>query len=60
MPIIDHFGLLAPLYETFIPPKNTEELSNLAGLPTSGALLDAGGGLNKNIESFKPASKYNK
>jgi len=47
MPIIDHFGLLAPLYETFIPSKNTEELSILAGLPTSGALLDAGGGTGR-------------
>jgi len=47
MPIIDHFGLLAPLYETFISPKNTEELSTLVGLPTSGALLDAGGGTGR-------------
>lgn len=47
MPIIDHFGLLAPLYEIFIPPKNPEELSMLADLPTSGALLDAGGGTGR-------------
>ena len=47
MPIIDHFGLLAPLYEIFIPPKDPEELSMLADLPTSGALLDAGGGTGR-------------
>ena len=47
MPIIDHFGLLAPLYEIFIPSKDPEELSMLADLPTSGALLDAGGGTGR-------------
>jgi len=47
MTIIDHFGLLAPLYEFFIPPKDPEELSTLADLPTSGALLDAGGGTGR-------------
>ena len=47
MPIIDHFGLLAPLYEIFIPPKDPEELSTLADLPTSGVLLDAGGGTGR-------------
>jgi ubiquinone/menaquinone biosynthesis C-methylase UbiE len=47
MPIIDHFGLLAPLYETFIKPKDPEEISTLADLPTSGALLDAGGGTGR-------------
>jgi len=47
MLIIDHFGLLAPLYETFIPPKDPEEISTLADLPTSGALLDAGGGTGR-------------
>lgn len=47
MPIIDHFGLLAPLYEIFISPKDPEELSTLADLPTSGALLDAGGGTGR-------------
>ena len=47
MPIIDHFGLLAPLYERFIKPKNPEEISSLADLPTTGALLDAGGGTGR-------------
>jgi ubiquinone/menaquinone biosynthesis C-methylase UbiE len=40
-------GLLAPLYETFIKPKDPEEISTLADLPTSGALLDAGGGTGR-------------
>ena len=47
MPIIDHFGLLAPLYETFIQPKDPEELSTLTDCTTSSALLDAGGGTGR-------------
>ena len=47
MPLFDHFGFLAPLYETFIPPKDPHELWRLAELPTSGALLDAGGGTGR-------------
>ncbi len=47
MPIFDHFDFLAPLYEKFIPPKNPQEIWALADLPTSGALLDAGGGTGR-------------
>ncbi len=47
MPKLDHFGFLAPLYETFIPPKAPEEMWALADLPVSGALLDAGGGTGR-------------
>jgi demethylmenaquinone methyltransferase/2-methoxy-6-polyprenyl-1,4-benzoquinol methylase len=47
MPVFDHFGLLAPLYETFISPKDPQEMWALADLPVSGALLDAGGGTGR-------------
>jgi len=47
MPIFDHFDLLAPLYETFIPPKDPQEIWALAELPAAGALLDAGGGTGR-------------
>lgn len=47
MPIFDHFNFFAPLYETFIPPKDPQEMWALAGLPVSGALLDAGGGTGR-------------
>ena len=47
MPIFDHFGFLAPLYETFIPPKDPQEMWTFADLPTDGALLDAGGGTGR-------------
>jgi len=47
MPLFDHFDFLAPIYETFIPPKDPQELWALIGLPVSGALLDAGGGTGR-------------
>jgi demethylmenaquinone methyltransferase/2-methoxy-6-polyprenyl-1,4-benzoquinol methylase len=47
MAIFDHFDVLAPLYETFIPPKDPQELWALATLPIDGALLDAGGGTGR-------------
>lgn len=47
MPLFDHFDLLAPLYERFIKPKDPQDLWRMADLPTSGALLDAGGGTGR-------------
>lgn len=47
MPLFDHFGFLAPYYETFIPPKDPQEIKAFANLPVSGALLDAGGGTGR-------------
>lgn len=45
--MFDHFSILAPVYEKFIRPKPPEYLWELAKLPTSGALLDAGGGTGR-------------
>lgn len=53
MPLLDHFGLLAPLYEAFIKPKPPEMLSRLLELPVSGALLDAGGGTGRVSQYFQ-------
>ena len=47
MPLFDHFDFLAPLYETFIPPKDPQEIWALADLPVAGVLLDAGGGTGR-------------
>lgn len=47
MPLFDHFDFLAPLYERFIKPKDPQDLWRFADLPTSGALLDAGGGTGR-------------
>ncbi len=47
MPLFDHFDFLAPIYETFIPPKDPQEMWKFADLPAPGALLDAGGGTGR-------------
>ncbi|HNT75268.1 MAG TPA: class I SAM-dependent methyltransferase [Anaerolineae bacterium] len=47
MPILDHFGLLAPLYETFIHPRDPVQLRALLAPPIDGPLLDAGGGTGR-------------
>lgn len=52
MPPFDHFGLLAPFYEVFIKPKNPVDLIRLADLPTTGPLLDAGGGTGRVAQYF--------
>lgn len=45
--MIDHFNLLAPIYERVIPPPDVSQLADLLGLPTSGRMLDAGGGTGR-------------
>lgn len=45
--MFDHFGILAPYYDRLIPAPHPRELRDLAGLPVSGALLDAGGGTGR-------------
>ncbi|MGB7539507.1 MAG: class I SAM-dependent methyltransferase [Anaerolineales bacterium] len=47
MPRLDHFDILAPLYERVIPPGDSRELCARLGLPVPGALLDAGGGTGR-------------
>ncbi|MGD0173481.1 MAG: class I SAM-dependent methyltransferase [Anaerolineales bacterium] len=47
MPLLDHFDILAPLYETFIRPADPQDLYERIGLPVLGALLDAGGGTGR-------------
>ena len=47
MPIFNHFDFLAPIYDRVIAPANTDQLTELLGLPTNGALLDAGGGTGR-------------
>jgi ubiquinone/menaquinone biosynthesis C-methylase UbiE len=47
MPLFDHFDFLAPIYDRVIKPKDPGYLYRLADLPTSGSLLDAGGGTGR-------------
>lgn len=47
MPIIDHFGLLAPFYERFIPPSVADQLVELLDIEPGLKLLDVGGGTGR-------------
>jgi ubiquinone/menaquinone biosynthesis C-methylase UbiE len=53
MPILDHFNILAPYYERFIPLGDVEELIDVLDLPVHGALLDAGGGTGRVAKALK-------
>ncbi|MBC8509653.1 MAG: class I SAM-dependent methyltransferase [Chloroflexi bacterium] len=50
--MLDHFGLLAPFYEKLIKPKIPEQLLRLAEFPSSGSLLDVGGGTGRVAQYF--------
>ncbi|NTU63363.1 MAG: class I SAM-dependent methyltransferase [Chloroflexi bacterium] len=45
--MIDHFGFLAPLYDHIIPPPDLSHLRERLRLPSTGRLLDAGGGTGR-------------
>lgn len=47
MPLLDHFNVLAPHYERFIPLRDPSRIISLVGLPVRGPLLDAGGGTGR-------------
>ncbi len=57
MPLLNHFDLLAPLYEKIFPPKVPQALCDLIGLPVAGALLDAGGGTGRVAQFMIGAAK---
>lgn len=50
--MIDHFGLLAPLYEVFIKPKPPYTISAFLQIPASGVVLDVGGGTGRISQYF--------
>jgi demethylmenaquinone methyltransferase/2-methoxy-6-polyprenyl-1,4-benzoquinol methylase len=52
MPRPDHFGLLAPIYERFFSAPPPDGLRRALKLPTSGLLLDAGGGTGRVTAQF--------
>lgn len=45
--MIDHFRLLAPLYDRLIQPPDPRRLQEILDLPAQGTLLDAGGGTGR-------------
>jgi ubiquinone/menaquinone biosynthesis C-methylase UbiE len=44
---MDHFDLLAPLYDRLIAPPTEDYLSKFASLPVQGQVLDVGGGTGR-------------
>ncbi len=56
MPLIDHFGLVAPYYDRMARLRDPEKIIRLAGLPVSGRLLDAGGGTGRVSEALRGLS----
>lgn len=53
MPLLDHFGLIAPVYEFFIRPGEQDGLLALAGLPEPGIVLDAAGGTGRIAQALR-------
>ncbi len=53
MPILDHFGIIAPFYDRVIRLRTAEKMIELAKLPTEGILLDAGGGTGRVTAALK-------
>lgn len=51
--MLDHFGLLAPLYDRLIKPPDPQWLANLLQLPVDGKLLDVGGGTGRVTQQFQ-------
>jgi ubiquinone/menaquinone biosynthesis C-methylase UbiE len=47
MPLLDHFGLLAPVYERFIQLREPDTICQRLKLPVEGMMLDAGGGTGR-------------
>jgi len=47
MPLLDHFGILAPYYDRVIRLRNAQQMIDILALPAQGALLDAGGGTGR-------------
>jgi len=46
-PMLDHFDLIASIYDRLIGPPDTGRLQQLLQLPTTGWLLDGGGGTGR-------------
>jgi len=43
----NHFDFISPYYDRFIKPNDPAKLCEIAGLPVTGLLLDAGGGTGR-------------
>jgi demethylmenaquinone methyltransferase/2-methoxy-6-polyprenyl-1,4-benzoquinol methylase len=54
IPVVDHFDLLAPIYDRAIPFSQLEPMLRFAALPADVLLLDAGGGTGRVAAALRP------
>lgn len=52
--MLDHFDLLAPIYDRVIGPPDAQRLRKLLKLPTPGSMLEAGGGTGRVSVRLRP------
>jgi len=52
--MLDHFDLIAAIYDRLIGPPDTSRLQKLLKLPTAGWLLDGGGGTGRGSSGLRP------
>lgn len=52
--MFDHFRFIAPLYDRFFAPPDPARLLETLGLPTTGRLLDIGGGTGRVTAQLAP------
>lgn len=57
MPLFDHFNFLAPFYDRVIPFNHAQKIAEIMSLPTSGLLLDAGGGTGRVAYELRDGAK---
>jgi demethylmenaquinone methyltransferase/2-methoxy-6-polyprenyl-1,4-benzoquinol methylase len=50
---LDHFGFLAPFYDSVIKYSPSPRLNRIAALPTTGRLLDVGGGTGRVSQTLR-------
>ena len=52
--MLDHFGFLAPFYDRLIAPPDPSRLQKVLALPSSGRMLDVGGGTGRVSAQLRP------
>ena len=52
--MLDHFDIIASVYDRLIGPPDTARLRHLLKLPTKGSLLDGGGGTGRVSSHLRP------
>ena len=58
MSLIDHFALIAPIYDRVFKSQGHKRLNELADLPEFGVFLDAGGGTGRVAQYIKQPNSH--